>query len=146
LSAIGTCRVLRPDPRSLDRREEHHRAIFSACHLSDTTVLVTVRGEVDATNSRALAGYVERQVVGSTRLVLDLTHIDFFGGAGFAALHNVNVICARYGFSWVLIVGPQVRRFLRICDPDNLLPVQDSAVDHVDAGPRDRELLVRRDH
>ena len=146
MSAIGTCRVLRPDPRSLDRREQHHRAIFSACHLSDTTVLVTVRGEVDATNSRALAGYVERQVAGSTRLVLDLTVIDFFGTAGFAALHNVNVICARYGVSWVLVVGPQLRRFLRICDPDNLLPLEDSAVDHLDAGPRDRELLVRGDH
>jgi anti-anti-sigma factor len=146
LSAIGTCRVLRPDPRSLDRREEHHRAIFSACHLSDTTVVGTVRGEVDATNGRALAGYLERQIAGSTRLVLDLTHTDFFGTAGVAALHNVNVTCAQYGVSWVLVVEPQLRRFLRICDPDNLLPVQDSAVDHVDAGPRDRELLVRRDH
>ena len=146
MPAIRTCRVLRPDPRSLDRREEHHRAIFSACHLSDTTVLVTVRGEVDATNSRALAGYVERQVAGTSRLVLDLTVIDFFGTAGFAALHNVNVICTRYGVSWVLVVGQQVRRFLRICDPDNVLPLEDSAVDHADAGPRDRELLVSGDH
>ena len=48
MSAIRTCRVLRPDPQSLDRREDHHRANFSACHLSDTTVLVTVTGEVDA--------------------------------------------------------------------------------------------------
>ena len=111
MSAIGTCRVLRPDPQSLDRREQHQRAVFTACHLSDTTVLVTVRGEVDATNSRALAGYVERQIAGSTRLVLDLTVIDFFGIAGFAALHNVNVICARYGVSWELVVGPQLRRF-----------------------------------
>ena len=146
MSAVGTCRVIRPDPRSLDRREEHHRAVFSACHLSDTTVLVTVRGEVDATNSRVFAGYVERQVAGSTRLVLDLTVIDFFGTAAFAALHNVNVLCARYGVSWVLVVGPQLRRFLRICDPDNLLPLEDSAVDHLDTGPRDRELLVGGDH
>ena len=146
MSAIGTCRVLRPDPQSLDRREQHHRAVFTACHLSDTTVLVTVTGEVDATNNRALAGYVERQIAGSTRLVLDLTVIDFFGIAGFAALHNVNVICARYGVSWELVVGPQLRRFRRICDPDNLLPLGDSDVDHPDAGPRDRELLVRGDH
>lgn len=138
MTAIGTCRVLRPDPGSLDRRERHHRAIFTACHVSDTTVLVTVRGEVDATNSRALARYVERQIAGSTRLVLDLTVTDFFGTAGFAALHNVNVICAQYGVSWVLDVQPQLRRFLRICDPDELLPAQDSAVHHLDAAPRDR--------
>jgi anti-anti-sigma factor len=146
LFAIGTCRVLRPDPRSLDRPEEHHRGIFSACHLEDMTVLITVRGEVDATNSRMLAGYVERQIAGSTRLVLDLTVIDFFGTAGFAALHNINVICARYGVTWRLMVGPQLRRFLRICDPENLLPLEDSAVNHLNTGSGDRELFVGRNH
>lgn len=146
MTAVGTCRVLRPDPRSLDRREKHNRAIFSACHLSETTVLVTVRGEVDATNSRVLADYIERQMAGSTRLMLDLTDIDFFGTAGFAALHNVNVICARYGAAWVLFVGSQVRRFLRICDPEQLLPLDDSGVDHLHAAPRDRDLLVGGNH
>jgi anti-anti-sigma factor len=130
-AVVGTCRLFRAEPQSLDRREEHHRAIFSACHLEDNTVLVTVRGEVDATNNRALARYVERQVAGSARLVLDLSVIKFFGAAGFAALHNVNVICARYGVSWVLIAGPQLRRFLKICDPDGLLPLEDPAVDRV---------------
>jgi anti-anti-sigma factor len=140
LSAIRTTRVLRPDPRTLDRREEHHRGIFSARHLADATVLVTVRGEVDATNGRILAGYIERQIAGSTRMVLDLTAIDFFGTAGFAALHNVNVVCARYRISWGLVIGPQLRRFLRICDPDNLLPVEKS--DHLGARAGDRQLLV----
>src|ERR1700759_1325583 len=128
MAAIGTCRVLRPDPQSLDRREQHHRAIFSACHFSETTVLVPIRGDVDATNSRALAGYVERQIAGTAQLVLDLTHIDFFGTAGFAALHNVNVICARYGVEWTLVAQPQLRRLLSICDPDGLLPLEQSAV------------------
>src|SRR5262245_62692380 len=146
MAAMGTCRLLRPDPGSIDRREVHHRAVFSACHLSDTTVLVAVRGEVDATNSRELAGYVERQIAGTARLVLDLTHIDFFGTAGFAALHNVNVICARYGVEWVLVVEPQLRRLLTICDPDGLLPIEDSAVEDLDTGPRDGELLVSGDH
>ena len=131
MSAVPTCRVIRPDPQSLDRREQHHRAIFTACHLSDTTVLVAIRGEVDAANSRALAGYVERQIAGSTRLVLDLTHIDFFGTAGFAALHNVNAVCAQYGVPWGLVVAPQLRRFLQICDPDDLLPLEDTTVDSV---------------
>lgn len=142
MTALGTCRVLRPDPDSLDRREQHHRATFCARHLPDMTVLVAVRGEVDATNSRILAAYVERQIAGATRLVLDLTVIEFFGTAGFAALHNVNVICARYGVSWALYVGPQVRRFLWVCDPDGLLPIRDSAVQHLDTAPRDRKLLV----
>ena len=78
--------------------------------------------------------------------MLDLSVIEFFGAAGFAALHNVNVICARYGVSWVLVAGPQLRRFLRICDPDNQLPLQDSAVDHLETAPRDRQLLVGGNH
>jgi anti-anti-sigma factor len=126
LSAIGTCRVLRPDPQSVDRREEHNRATFSACRLSDTTVLVTVSGEVDAANSRALSDYVERQIAGWPRLVLDLSGVDFFGTAGFATLHHVNVICARYQASWALVVGPTLRRFLKVCDPDGLLPLEDA--------------------
>lgn len=126
MSAIRTCRVLRPDPRSLDRPEEHHRANFSACHLSDTTVLVTVSGEIDAANSRALSDYVERQIAGWPRLVLDLSGIDFFGTAGFSTLHHINVICAQYRATWALIVAPELRRFLKICDPDELLPLEDS--------------------
>jgi anti-anti-sigma factor len=145
MTAIGTSRVLRPDPGSLDQSQEDHRAVFAARHLSDRTVLVTVTGDVDATNSRSLAGYVERQIAGSSRLVLDLRVIDFFGTSGFAALHNINVICARYGVSWVLAAGPQARRFLRICDPDGALPIDDSAVDHLDTGPGDRQLLVGGD-
>ena len=78
--------------------------------------------------------------------MLDLTVIDFFGTAGFAALHNINVICARYGVSWVVAVGPQARRFIQICDPDKLLPLNDSAVDHLDTGPGYRQLLVGGDH
>jgi hypothetical protein len=54
------------------------------------------------------------------------------------------VICARYGVPWVLSVGPQLRRFVGIYDPDHLLPLEDSAVDHPDSGPRDRELVADR--
>ena len=102
MSATRTCRVLRPDPGSLDRREQHHRATLTACHLSDTTVLVAVKGEVDAANSRALSDYVERQVARWPELVLDLSGVEFFGTAGFATLHHVNVICAQYRAKWAL--------------------------------------------
>jgi|SRR5690242_12430151 len=146
MAAMGTCRVVRPDPGSIDRREVHHRAVFTACHLSDTTVLVAVRGEVDATNSRELAGYVERQIANTTRLVLDLTHVDFFGTAGFAALHNINVISARYDVEWVLVVEPLLRRMVSICDPDELLPLEGSVVEDPHTGPRDGELLIGGDH
>jgi anti-anti-sigma factor len=148
MSAPSTCRVFRPDPQSLGRHEEHHRAGFSACRIGPSAVLVTVEGDVDATNNRTLAGYVERQVAGSGHLVLDLRLVDFFGTAGFAALHNINVICSRHGLTWELRCGRQVRRLLAMCDPDSTLPLEDpqSTLDDLRAGAGDRELLVGGHH
>ena len=148
MSATGTCRIFRADPRSLGLREEHDRASFTASQRGLSTVLITVEGDVDATNGRELAGFVERHVAGFTRSVLDLRLVDFFGTAGFAALHNVNVISSHYGVSWALLAGRQVRRLLAICDPDRTLPLEDpqSILDDLDTGVSDRKLLIGGDH
>ncbi len=148
MSATATCRIFRPDPRSLDLREECDRASFTASQQGLSTVLITVEGDVDATNGRELARFVERHVAGFTRLAVDLRLVDFFGTAGFAALHNVNVISSQYGVSWALLAGGQVRRLLAICDPDDTLPLEDpqSILDDLDTGMSDRKLLVGGNH
>jgi anti-anti-sigma factor len=148
MTAIHTCRVFRPDPESLDANETHHRARFTARRLSESTVVVTIEGEIDATNDRALARFVERHVAGSAHLVLDLRLVDFFGTAGFAALHNVNVICTHHSATWVMQADRRVRRLLAICDPDATLPLEkpQSVLDHLNAGTGDREFLIRRDN
>lgn len=121
---ISTSRVFRPDPESVGKREEHHRGVFSAHRDAPSTVTVVVEGEIDASNSRELAGYVQRHISGSTHVVLDLRLVDFLGTAGFAALHNINVICCGSEATWVLQAGKQVRRLLEICDPDGALPLE----------------------
>lgn len=121
---ISTSRVFRPDPESIGRREEHHRGVFTAHRDAPSTVTVVVEGEVDASNSRELAGYVQRHIAGSTHVVLDLRLVDFLGTAGFAALHNINVVCSGSEATWVLQAGRQVRRLLEICDPDGVLPLE----------------------
>ena len=50
-------------------------------------------------------------------LALDLTGVDFFGTAGFSALHTLNVRCAGAGVEWVLVPSNAVSRLMRICDP-----------------------------
>ncbi len=148
MTAFHTARVFRPDPRILDQREDHHRAAFCAHRDPPSTVTVAVEGEVDASNSRRLASYVEQHLAGSTRVVLDLRMVDFFGTAGFAALHNINVICAGAGATWTLKAGRQVRRLLDICDPDGALPLEKSrsVLDDVHTRPGDRKLLVGGNH
>jgi anti-anti-sigma factor len=147
MTDIGTSRVFRLDPNALDLREKHSRATFSARMQPSSTLAVTVEGEVDATNSRAMAGYVETRLAGATCLELDLRLVDFFGTAGFAALHNINVICCQNGVSWVLLAGRQLRRLLVICNPDGSLPLEPlSVADEIDAGARDGQLLVGRNN
>jgi len=148
VSAVGTFRVYRPDPGLFDQIEHHHRGSFSASHVRRSTVVVTVEGEIDATNSRALARYVECRVAGATHLLIDLRLVDFFGTAGFAALHNVNVICSRYHITWKIQCGRQVRRLLAVCDPDGMLPLEkpQSLLDEVATRSGDRKLLVSGNH
>ncbi len=142
----GTQRVFRADPRLFELREQHHRATFSASGPTPDTVRVTVHGEIDAVNSSALTRYIERRLGGATRLVLDLQTVEFFAGAGFAALSNINVVCARTGVRWSLLAGPHVDRLLNICDPSRELPVDRSSGHNLRTRPGDRQLLVGGNH
>lgn len=147
MAAPSTQRVFRPDPRSFDLREEHHRATFSAHQLPTSKVLVTIHGDIDASNSRALADYVERRVTGSCGLVLDLQTVQFFAASGFATLFKIDVMCARAGVPWSLLVGSHVQRLLWICDPVGELPVKQDrlAGKYLRTSPSDRQLLVGGD-
>lgn len=142
----STQRVFRPDPTSFALREEHRRATFSVSEVPPSTVLVTVHGEVDATNAGPLASYVEKRLGAARQLALDLQTVEFFGTPGFAALTNINVACERAGVRWTLLAGTHVYRLLRICDPHNELPVAVPAAKYTRTRPGDRELLVSGDH
>lgn len=142
----STQRVFRPDPTSFELREEHHRATFSACELPPSAVLITVHGEIDATNSMALARYIEKRLGGARKLIVDLQTVEFFAASGFAALSNINVVCARGGVRWSLLVGNHVRRMLNVCDPMRELPVAAPAAKYARTRPRNRHLLVGGNH
>ncbi|MCV7369106.1 anti-anti-sigma factor [Mycolicibacterium duvalii] len=142
----STQRVFRPDPTSFALREEHHRATFSVSELPQSTIRVTVHGEIDATNAIPLARYVEKRLGAARALALDLQTVEFFGASGFAALTNINVACDRAGVRWTLLAGAHVQRLLRICDPLNELPVAVPVAKYSRTGPGDRKLLVGGDH
>ncbi len=148
MTDVGTCRVFRVNPRAVDVREDHGRVSFSTSHLPASAVVVSVEGDVDATNNNAFARYVERQIAGATQLEIDLRMVDFFGTAGFAALYNINVVCSRNEVVWRVRAGRELRRLLAICDPDRGLPLEEprSALDDLQTGARDRKFFVGRDH
>jgi anti-anti-sigma factor len=120
LSVIGT------DTGPPSPTWENHSARFTAEWLS-SCVVITAHGELDASNASQLADYVQRCSADSKSVIVDLTGLDFFGTAGFSALHLINVRCAGANLHWAVVPSKAVSRLLRICDPDNTLPLAKSA-------------------
>ena len=85
--------------------------------------VITAHGELDASNAQEFVDYALRHAAHSEHLVLDLSGVDFFGTAGFSALHTINVRCAGDNIDWALVPSTAVTRLLRICDPDSALPI-----------------------
>jgi anti-anti-sigma factor len=139
---VGTVRVFRPDPSTAEAPQRLGRAVFSIGSPCPTLSVVTAVGEVDATNGRDLGRYVERHTATASQLIVDLTGVTFFGCQGFSALHYMSVSCSRIDVDWVIVPGPEVRRVLRICDPQGELPL----ADNLEAARVRLERVARRRH
>jgi anti-anti-sigma factor len=120
------CAAVGVDAAFPSRAWECHTARFTA-DWGQSGPVITVRGELDASNAGQLADYVQRCATHSKSLILDLSKVEFFGTAGFSALHTINVRCAGADVRWAVVPSQAVSRLLRICDPDSALPVAESA-------------------
>ncbi len=114
-------------------RDRTERGLFRARELSSTTLLIAAVGEVDASNSGDLLGYVEEYLADYQQLVVDLSRLTFFGTDGLSALHTISVRCSRRGVDWVLVPGSEVERVLRVCDPERALTTAGNIVSAVAA-------------
>ena len=112
---------------------ENHTARFTA-EWGPSYVVITAHGELDASNANQLADYVQRCAAHTKSVILNLSDVEFFGTAGFSALHTINVRCAGAEVRWAVVPSKAVSRLLRICDPDSALPLAESALDDVEDG------------
>lgn len=119
---------------------ENHTARFTA-EWGPSFVVITAHGELDASNANQLADYVARCAVHAKSVVVNLSGLEFFGTAGFAALHTINVRCAGADVRWTVVPSKAVSRLLRICDPDSTLPLATSVPDAVDGNQEPRRLF-----
>jgi len=119
---------------------ENHTARFTA-EWGASFVVITAHGELDASNAGQLADYVQRCAAHSKSIVLNLSGLEFFGTAGFSALHTINVRCAGADVRWAVVPSKAVSRLLRICDPDNALPLADSVPNILDDNEEPRRLF-----
>jgi anti-anti-sigma factor len=104
---------------------ECHTARFTAT-WGPSGPVIAAHGELDASNASQLADYVQRCTTHSRSLILDLGGVEFFGTAGFSALHTINARCAGANVGWAVVPSQAVSRLLRICDPHNALPIAES--------------------
>ena len=84
--------------------------------------VLTVEGEIDASNSARLADAVNHFSRLETPLVVDLSGVGFLGLTGFRALMTFDEERGCAGLLWALVPGTALRPFLRIV-PDHQLPV-----------------------
>jgi anti-anti-sigma factor len=131
---VGADAVFRSQPL------ECHTARFTA-DWGPSGPVITAHGELDASNATQLADYVQRCATHSRSLILDLSGVEFFGTAGFSALHTINVRCAGADVHWAVVPSQAVSRLLRICDPDNALPIAKSVDAAVSEDDDPRPLL-----
>jgi len=90
-------------------------------HRRGATV-VTVSGELDASNIHHLSDCTHRFASGDRPFVLDLSELDFLAAQGMRVLFGLDEECEQTRVKWALVPGRPVARLLRICDRDGRLP------------------------
>ncbi|ULP46592.1 STAS domain-containing protein [Mycolicibacter virginiensis] len=105
------------------------RTARSVTRWGRSGAVISVGGELDASNAGQLADYVQRCAGYCEWLVLDLNDLEFIGTAGFSALKAITDRCAEAMVYCTTVPGVAVARLLRICDPGNAVPTTPSVAD-----------------
>jgi anti-anti-sigma factor len=108
-------------------------ARFAGRLLRSSIAVISVDGDIDATNADDLTEYALGHATGYHGVVLDLRSLDFFAAEGFSALHRISVHCARVGTGRAIVPGAAASRVLRICDPQGSLPLAGTLVEALGA-------------
>jgi anti-anti-sigma factor len=103
-----------------------HTARFAGRLLRSSVAVISADGDIDASNADALTEYTLGHMTGHRGLILDLRGVEFFGAEGFSAMLRISVNCARVGTGWAIVPGSAASRVLRICDPQDSLPLADT--------------------
>ncbi|MCV7191429.1 STAS domain-containing protein [Mycolicibacterium brumae] len=92
--------------------------------MSPTIITIKVEGELDAATAPELVEHATRHTDRVQSVVLDLSHLAFFGTAGLTALTQLDEAYRDAGVHWGATSCKPVERVLQICKAD--LPIHDS--------------------
>ena len=75
--------------------------------------VVTISGDIDATNLERVGDYAKRFVIAEKPVVLDLGAVHTFPAEAFSILSAVDEACRAAGVDWCLVAGDAVDEVLR---------------------------------
>jgi anti-anti-sigma factor len=77
-------------------------------HCRHLATVVTIRGEIDAVNVDRVSQYIRRFILEGNPLVLDVSDVSYFAGAGISLVCTLDEDCRAAGVEWTLVASPAV--------------------------------------
>jgi anti-anti-sigma factor len=106
------------------------------------TVVVTARGDIDASNADDVRAYVAAATAACAQVVLDLSGVEFFGIAGLSVLEDIGR--AGPSASRVAVVPSRaVMRLIEACHSPSMIPIVDDVAAALVAVQAGRPALER---
>jgi len=68
--------------------------------------VVTIRGEIDATNVDGVSEHIRRFALGGSPVVLDMSDVSRFASPAISLLHTFDTECGAAGVEWTLVPSP----------------------------------------
>ncbi len=78
--------------------------------------VITVAGDIDATNTRRLLDYTLGKLLLCRRMILDLSGVGFFATDGYWTLKTLESRCVLADTEFTLLTGVGAGRTLEICE------------------------------
>lgn len=88
--------------------------------------VVSIRGEIDAVNVDRAREYLRRFTLGTNSVLLDMTEVSHFAGAGISLLYGFDDDCRAAGAQWTLVASPAVIELVSNSDHEAAFPIAGS--------------------
>jgi anti-anti-sigma factor len=107
----------------------HRDRVHMQAHLRHVATVLTISGDIDASNTDRVSAYATRLVPLGNALLLDLSGVTFLAAQSISMLASVGHASDDAGLPWALVTSHAVDRALRISEHDDILPVASSVPD-----------------
>lgn len=92
-----------------------HRIRLATRWTDIDLAMITVTGQLDASNTEDLLDYVLNKALLCRRMVLDLTGLDYFSCSAYHTVQTIESRCVLADVALEVRTGPVSGRVLRIC-------------------------------